>query len=119
MHISFVAPTALWLLLILLPVWAVALLTPRRLSRTRFWGSLVLRTAMIAALVLAVAGLQIVRSVDDLTTVFLIDSSELRIGVGARAGRSVCTRRYEEHEAQRQGGRGRVWRKRAGRTHAK
>ncbi|HEU5011121.1 MAG TPA: VWA domain-containing protein [Roseiflexaceae bacterium] len=76
MHISFVAPTALWLLLILLPIWAVAMWTPRRLNRTRFWSSLVLRTAMIIALTLAVAGVQIVRSVDDLTTVFLIDSSD-------------------------------------------
>ena len=75
-HISFIFPTALWLLVLLLPLWALALLVPRRLSPARFWGSLVLRTALIASLVLALAGTQIERSVDDLTTVFLIDSSD-------------------------------------------
>jgi Mg-chelatase subunit ChlD len=76
MRISFIFPTALWLLLLLIPLWALALAVPRRLSPARFWGSLALRTALIASLVLALGGTQIERTVDDLTTVFLIDSSD-------------------------------------------
>jgi Mg-chelatase subunit ChlD len=76
MHLSFIFPAALWLLVLLVPLWALALATPRRLSSPRFWSSLLLRTALVLALVLALAGAQAVRSVDRLTTVFLIDSSD-------------------------------------------
>jgi Mg-chelatase subunit ChlD len=76
MHISFIFPHALWLLLVLIPLWVLALAAPRRLSAVRFWGSLLLRTALVAALVLALAGARLVRGVDELTTVFLIDSSD-------------------------------------------
>jgi Ca-activated chloride channel family protein len=42
----------------------------------RFWGSLILRTLLFIALIFALAGAQIVRRVDNLTTVFLLDSSD-------------------------------------------
>lgn len=74
--LSFIYPVALWLLLVLAPIWALALLTPRRLTPGRFWTSLGLRTALIVALVLSLAGTQVVRAVDEITTVFLIDSSD-------------------------------------------
>jgi Mg-chelatase subunit ChlD len=76
MHVSFLFPNALWLLLLLAPLWALALAAPRRLSVARFWGSLLLRSALIAALVLSLAGARLEHAVDDLTTVFLIDSSD-------------------------------------------
>jgi Mg-chelatase subunit ChlD len=76
MHISFIFPYALWLLLLLIPLWALALAVPRRLSPARFWGSLALRTAILAALVLSLAGARVESAVDELTTVFLIDSSD-------------------------------------------
>src|SRR6266508_6770996 len=76
MRLSFVFPNTLWLLLLLVPLWALALAVPRRLSPARFWGSLLLRTVLIAVLVMALAGARLVRGVDDLTTVFLIDSSD-------------------------------------------
>lgn len=76
MQLSFITPAALWLLLILPAFWALALLMPRRLPPRRFWSGMLVRTAMIAALVLALAGAQLVRAVDSLTTVFLIDSSD-------------------------------------------
>jgi uncharacterized membrane protein len=76
MRLSFILPNALWLLLLLAPLWVLALAMPRRLSPTRFWGSLLLRSTLIAALVLALAGAQLEHSVSDLTTVFLIDSSD-------------------------------------------
>jgi Mg-chelatase subunit ChlD len=75
-HFSFIHPGALWLLLLLVPLWALALLAPRRFSPLRFWSSLVLRTLLVLALVLSLAGTQLVRNVDEVTTVFLVDSSD-------------------------------------------
>jgi Mg-chelatase subunit ChlD len=76
MHFSFIFPGALWLLLLLIPLWALTLAVPRRLSPARFWGSLLLRTLLVGALVLSLAGTRLERAVDSLTTVFLIDSSD-------------------------------------------
>jgi len=52
------------------------LVDPRRVSRLRRWLSLALRTVMLAALVLALAGAQMVRRSDGLTTVFVLDTSD-------------------------------------------
>lgn len=84
LRLSFIYPGALWLLLVLVPLWALALLVPRRLSPWRFWSSLGLRTALILALVLSLAGTQLVYGVDNLTTVFLIDGSD-SVSPSARA----------------------------------
>jgi uncharacterized membrane protein len=75
-RLSFVYPEMLWLLAALGLVWALAFLPPRRLSPGRFWSSLALRTAITLALVLSVAGAQLVLPVDRLTTVFLLDGSD-------------------------------------------
>ncbi len=83
MYLSFIYPAALLLLLLLLPLWALALATPRRLSRGRFWASLILRTALLVALIGSIAGTQVVRRVDQLTTIFLVDSSD-SVGPEAR-----------------------------------
>ncbi|NJN68083.1 MAG: VWA domain-containing protein [Chloroflexaceae bacterium] len=74
--VTFVAPRYLWLLLLLLPVWALALVVPRSLPGWRFWGSLLLRSLGVAGLVLAMAGTQFRQPVDDLGVVFLLDVSE-------------------------------------------
>ncbi|HWQ12170.1 MAG TPA: VWA domain-containing protein [Roseiflexaceae bacterium] len=74
--LSFITPAALALLLLLPALWALTLLTPRRLARWRFWASLLVRSAILAALVLALAGAQLVRPVRELTTVFLVDASD-------------------------------------------
>ncbi|GAB4214206.1 MAG: VWA domain-containing protein [Roseiflexaceae bacterium] len=76
MRIAFVFPEALWLLGLLPLVWAVALLAPRRLRPLRFWASLLVRSALLVTLVLALAGTQTVRQSAGLTTVFLIDRSD-------------------------------------------
>ncbi|KPV49599.1 hypothetical protein SE17_31705, partial [Kouleothrix aurantiaca] len=57
-------------------MWAFALLTPRRAAPLRFWGGLLLRTLILVALVLALAGAQLVQPVRTLTTVFLLDASD-------------------------------------------
>lgn len=72
---SFVYPAALLLLLLLPPLWALTLAAPRRLVRWRFWLALGLRTAAILALVLSLAGLQLVTPVDRVSVAFLVDGS--------------------------------------------
>jgi uncharacterized membrane protein/NAD(P)H-hydrate repair Nnr-like enzyme with NAD(P)H-hydrate epimerase domain len=76
MRLSFISPEYLWLLLVLPALWWITLLAPRRLGPARFWSSLGLRSALLVALILSVAGAQLVRPVDELTTVFLLDSSD-------------------------------------------
>ncbi len=75
-RLSFIAPAALSLLALLPLLWAFTLLTPRRLAPWRFWFSLLLRSALLLALVLALAGAQLIRPVSTLTTVFLLDASD-------------------------------------------
>ncbi len=74
--LNFIFPSALWLLLLLAPLWALTLLAPRRLARARFWGSLLLRTLAIAGVVLGLAGAQLVRPVGAVIRVFLLDGSD-------------------------------------------
>jgi uncharacterized membrane protein len=75
-RLTFITPVALTLLALLPLVWAIALLTPRRVALWRFWLGLLLRSAMLVALVLSLAGAQLVQPVSSLTTIFLIDSSD-------------------------------------------
>ena len=76
MRLSFIFPTFLWLLLLLPPLWALALFAPRRLPRVRFWLSLTLRTLGLLGLILALSGAQLVWPVGAVTTVFLLDGSD-------------------------------------------
>src|SRR6266496_3363305 len=75
-RLTFITPAALVLLALLPLMWAFALLTPRRVAPWRFWLGLALRSVMLAALVLGLAGAQLVQPVSTLTTVFLIDYSD-------------------------------------------
>src|SRR5687768_4181713 len=75
-HLSFITPAALVLLALLPFLWAFTILTPRRVAPVRFWLSLLLRTVSLLALVLALAGAQLIRPVRALTTVFLLDVSD-------------------------------------------
>ena len=84
MRLSFVTPVALWLLLVLLPIWGLAYATSQYRAPAGLWASLLIRTALISALVLAIAGARLVRPTSDLTTVFLLDRSE-SIDAAARA----------------------------------
>ncbi|MFQ5854679.1 MAG: VWA domain-containing protein [Anaerolineae bacterium] len=76
MRLSFVYPEALWLLVLLPAVATLALIGRQRLPVIRRWISLLLRLIILAAVILALAGTQIVRPVDELTTIFLVDASD-------------------------------------------
>ncbi len=76
MPVSFIEPAYLWLLLLLVPLWTLALADPRRLPRWRRWVSLGLRTLILTVLVLVLAGAQILWQSSRTTTVFVIDHSD-------------------------------------------
>ncbi len=85
-YITLIYPHALWLLLILIPLWLIALASPRRRSTPiRFWGSLTLRSIVLLLIILSIAGTQLRYPVRDVTTIFLLDSSD-SITPLARAG---------------------------------
>jgi len=75
-RLTFITPAALVLLALLPLLWAFALWTPRRVAPRRFWLGLALRSVMLAALILGLAGAQLVQPVSTLTTIFLIDESD-------------------------------------------
>ncbi|KPV54427.1 hypothetical protein SE17_03795, partial [Kouleothrix aurantiaca] len=75
MSISFLFPEALWLLLLLVPLWAMARAVRRQRTAHGLWVSLAMRSALIVALVLALAGTRIDQKATNLTTVFLVDRS--------------------------------------------
>src|SRR6266508_1251493 len=75
-HLSFITPAALALLALLPLMWALTLAAPRRIGHGRFWLSLAIRSAILVALVLGLAGAQLVRPMQALTTVFLVDASD-------------------------------------------
>ncbi|MDY7039281.1 MAG: VWA domain-containing protein [Chloroflexota bacterium] len=76
MHLSFIYPAALWLLLIIPPLIGLALLGRRRPTRARFWVGLVLRSLLLLALILSLAGMQVRTQADQLTVVFVVDASD-------------------------------------------
>ncbi|MEL7436759.1 MAG: VWA domain-containing protein, partial [Chloroflexota bacterium] len=78
---SFASPNSLLLLFIVLPiVWYIG--NPRMAFRKRRDTiSLILRTVLVTLIVLAFAGIQIVRQVDRLAVIFLVDASD-SIGTG-------------------------------------
>jgi uncharacterized membrane protein len=74
--LTFIFPVFLWLLLLVPLFWYLALAAPPRLAPWRHWGSLVLRTFAVLALVLALSGAQLVLPARELSLVFLLDLSD-------------------------------------------
>ena len=84
MTITFDAPLAL---LAFIPAFALTvalhLAARRRVGAVRRRIALILRSALLAALVLGLAGLQIVLPVDRIATVFVVDMSD-SVGIDGR-----------------------------------
>jgi Mg-chelatase subunit ChlD len=78
--LSVIEPAALWLFVLTIPLIGVLWLNRaellRRLGWRRLWLLVVVRLLMLAALVLAMAGLQLGRPVQATATVFLLDVSD-------------------------------------------
>lgn len=79
MALTVIFPALLWLLLLLpllwLFAWATWLPNRARLGRRRYLALLGVRSLLLAALILALAGAQVVRAVEATAVVFLIDGS--------------------------------------------
>jgi uncharacterized membrane protein len=75
-NMTFASPNLLFLLIpILAFVWYIGF--PRqRFRRSRDVTSLILRSLLIILIVLALAGIQIIRTVDKLAVIFLVDASD-------------------------------------------
>ena len=93
MGLSFIQPAFLLFLLLLVPLWGVAIaghmivrrsVRGRHVAAWRIWTSLLIRSVILSALVLALAGTQFVRAAPTMTTVFVLDSSD-SIGPAMRA----------------------------------
>ena len=82
--LTFVQPRFLLLLLLLAPIWALAIggwkmraaARGRRVATWRDWLGLLLRSTILIALVLSLAGAQLVRDDSNLATVFVLDTSD-------------------------------------------
>ena len=87
MNIRFDQPEYLWLLLLAGPIVWLGMRSLAALEPARRWTAIGLRLAVLAILVLMLAGLQAVRTHDDLTVIAVIDQSEsVRRFAGALAG---------------------------------
>ncbi|NOK63883.1 MAG: VWA domain-containing protein [Chloroflexi bacterium AL-W] len=76
MQLSFIFPQLLWLLLVLPLLWLLTIALPQRIARWRLWSSLTLRTIILLGLILGLAGIQLVRPVETISTIFLLDVSD-------------------------------------------
>jgi len=76
MSLTFIHPSALWLLLLIPLTVALALLGPRRPTRGRFWSGLALRVFLLTLVILALAGIQVRTPANALTAVFVLDVSD-------------------------------------------
>ncbi len=77
MTLSFLYPTALYALLLVPALLALAFVGSRASARTgNFWAALVLRAIVLLGLILGIAGLQVVQAVNDTTVVFVVDHSD-------------------------------------------
>ncbi len=76
MNIRFDHPEYLWLLLLAVPLVLLGMRSLAALESTRRWTAIGLRLAVLAVLVLMLAGLQAVQTHDDLTVIAVLDQSE-------------------------------------------
>ena len=72
MSLAFIHPSALWFLLLIPLTVGLALIGPRRPTRGRFWGGLIMRVVLLTLVILALAGIQIRTPTDNLTVVFVL-----------------------------------------------
>ena len=74
-HATFAAPGFLALLLLLPGLWWLGYRRLAGLGRFRRWFAIAFRTAVVVLLVMAAADLQLVRTNNDLTVIFVLDQS--------------------------------------------
>ena len=95
-HISFAAPAYLAILLLLPVLWWYSFRRLAGLGAVRRWAALLLRTLVVVLFVMAAAEVQIVRTNDRLTVIYLLDQS-LSIPEKARAMIDYISAEIREH----------------------
>ena len=117
MSLSFLNPTAL-LALVLVPLLiAIPLVGRARGSQTvQFWSGLVLRALILLAVILGLAGAQLVLPVNHTTVVFVVGPFGQCDGGGTAAGGNVCPRGIANDASRRPRRAGGLWRKCSGRA---
>lgn len=76
MSITFVHPTYLWLLLLIPLTISLGLIGKRASSRWRLWTGLTIRSFLLTAIIVSLAGIQLRLNSPSLTTVFVLDASD-------------------------------------------
>ncbi|MGV3485514.1 MAG: vWA domain-containing protein, partial [Planctomycetaceae bacterium] len=76
MRISFDQPTYLLLLLLLPLLWAISFRSLAALGRGRRLAAILFRSAVLTAIIAALAGIQLVWTTDRITVMYLLDQSE-------------------------------------------
>lgn len=76
LRLGFETPAYLWLLLLVPLLWLWGYRSLRVLGRWRRFFALLLRSVVVTAIVLALAGIQLVRIGDRVTVMYLLDQSE-------------------------------------------
>jgi uncharacterized membrane protein len=96
MRLSFIFPNALFLLFLIPLMITLAWIGPRRSNKRRFLWGLVLRSFLLAALIFAIAGLQVHLETDILSTVFLLDVSDSISVEQQQNGENLIARAIQE-----------------------
>ncbi|MCB0117197.1 MAG: VWA domain-containing protein, partial [Caldilineaceae bacterium] len=102
MSLPLIYPAALWLLLLVPAMIGLALLGDRRPTRARFWSGLALRSLLMTALILALAGVQLRLPSDTLTTVFVLDVSDSVPAAERARGEALIRAAVDEMPEDRQ-----------------
>ncbi len=94
---GFDRPDLWWLVLLWLPMVALAWTSKRRLSRRRWWTTLAVRTVLLLSMVAALCELTWRHPVDDLAVVFVLDRSA-SVGPEGRARGEAFVREALQHQ---------------------
>ena len=95
-HISFIYPQFLWLLLLIPLTIGLARLGQRGLTNLRKWGGLGLRVLLLALIVSALAGIQLRRPANSLSAVFMLDLSDSISPAEQQAGEAFIRQAVQE-----------------------
>jgi Mg-chelatase subunit ChlD/uncharacterized membrane protein len=102
--LTFLSPWWLVLLLLVPVLWWVSLRTLSGLSRTRRWVAIGLRTVVMLAVICALAEIQIKRTSDRLTVIYLLDQSmsipeQQRLAMVDYVNRDIAKHRRKDDRA--------------------
>lgn len=102
-QISFEHPWYLVLLVLLLPLWWFSFLHLRSLGPLRRWFALILRTALLATIIFAIAGVQLVQTSQRVTVMYVLDQSASIPSARRQMMLDFVIRNVKEHRVDERG----------------